>query len=100
MTVTTKDKAVIHQDKKFDFIRSKTSHRLYRRIICPACGNDKHFYEIAEDVVLTTRYTQNADGSFTPQSDESSILGEVRLYCVECNTDLSQFHNRFMEMLF
>ncbi|MDA8162497.1 MAG: hypothetical protein M0022_06285 [Desulfobacteraceae bacterium] len=100
MTVIMKDKAVVCQDKKFDFIRPETTQRLYRRIICPACGNDRHFYEVAEDVVITTRYIQNADGSFTPQSDESRILGEIRLYCVECDTDLSQFHDRFMEMLF
>ncbi|MGQ9500356.1 MAG: hypothetical protein ACUVQ6_08500 [Dissulfurimicrobium sp.] len=50
--------------------------------------------------MLTTRYMQNPDGSFTPQSDESRILGEVKLYCAECQTDMSKFHSRFMEMLF
>jgi len=70
------------------------------RIVCPHCGNDWHFYEVAEDVMLTTRYIQNPDGSFTPQSDESSILGEVKLFCGECKADLSQFHHRLMEMLF
>ncbi len=71
-----------------------------KRVVCPMCGNDWHFYEVAEDVMLTTRYIQNADGSFTPQSDESSILGEVKFFCGECNTDLTKFHNRLMEMLF
>jgi len=71
-----------------------------RRIVCPTCGNDWYFYEIAEDVVLTTRYCQNADGSFTPQSDDSRILGEIKLYCGECQADMSQFHDRFVGMLF
>ena len=73
---------------------------LGRRIVCPYCGNEKYFYEIAEDVMLTTRYIQNPDGSFTPHSDESRILGEVKLYCGECQADLSKFHDRFLEMLF
>jgi len=76
------------------------SLQMGKRVVCPRCGNDWHFYEVAEDVMLTTRYIQNADGSFTPQSDESSILGEVKFFCGECNTDLTQFHNRLMEMLF
>ncbi|HID97265.1 MAG TPA: hypothetical protein EYP57_03625 [Thermodesulfobacteriaceae bacterium] len=71
-----------------------------RRITCPICGNDWHFFEIAEDVMLTTRYVQNPDGSFTPRNDDSRILGEVKLYCGECKADISQFHDRFIEMLF
>ncbi len=71
-----------------------------RRIICPECGNDLLFYEIAEEVTLTTSYLQNADGSFTPQSDDSRILGTVKFYCAECNHDLTRFHNKFVEMLF
>ncbi|MFO8241192.1 MAG: hypothetical protein R6T90_09375 [Dissulfuribacterales bacterium] len=73
---------------------------LGRRIICPHCGNEWNFYQIAEEVKLTTRYIQNADGSFTPLNDDSRILGEVKLYCGECQADLSEFHNRFLEMLF
>ncbi|NDY42499.1 hypothetical protein G3N55_06540 [Dissulfurirhabdus thermomarina] len=71
-----------------------------RRIVCPHCGNDRHFFEVAEEVMLTTRYVQNEDGSFTPQSDDSQILGDIRFYCAECNADLSQYHGRFVEMLF
>ncbi len=71
-----------------------------RRIVCPECGNDLLFYEIAEDVTLTTSYLQNADGSFTPQSDDSRILGTVKLFCAECSHDLTRFHNQFVEMLF
>jgi hypothetical protein len=73
---------------------------LSRRIICPNCGNERNFYQIAEDVKLTTRYIQNADGSFTPLSDDSRILGEIKFYCGECQADLSEFYNRFLEMLF
>ena len=81
-------------------IHSRTDLHLGRRIICPHCGNDRNFYEIAEDVTLTTRYVQNCDGSFTPHSDDSRILGDVKLYCEECQADLIEFHNRFLEMLF
>ncbi|NIA08496.1 MAG: hypothetical protein GWP10_01645 [Nitrospiraceae bacterium] len=71
-----------------------------QRIVCPYCGNEKSFYEIAEDVILTTRYIQNPDGTFTRHGDGSRILGDVKLYCGECQADLSKFHNRFLEMLF
>ncbi len=70
------------------------------RIVCPNCGNDREFLEIADGVILTTRYVQNDDNSFTQEGDESQILGEIRFYCGECNTDLTQFHQRFLEMLF
>ena len=81
-------------------VHGQVNPYLGHRIICPYCGNEKCFYEIAEDVMLTTRYIQNPDGSFTPHSDESRILGEVKLYCGECQADLSKFHDRFLEMLF
>jgi len=70
------------------------------RILCPECGNDTEFYEVAEGVVITTRYLQNEDGSFSPAGDESQVLGEISFFCGECNADLSQFHQRFLEMLF
>lgn len=70
------------------------------RIICPKCGNDRYFHEIAEDVTITTQYIQNVDGSFTPQSDESNIMGEIKLFCSKCQTDLTEFHTQFVEMLF
>ncbi|MGQ9745982.1 MAG: hypothetical protein ACUVQV_08460 [Dissulfurimicrobium sp.] len=100
MTSTNKGKTKVKAGKTIGYICSELYPRLSRRIVCPTCGNDKYFYEIAEDVMLTTRYMQNPDGSFTPQSDESRILGEVKLYCAECQTDMSKFHSRFMEMLF
>ena len=70
------------------------------RIVCPNCGNDQEFLEVADGVILTTRYIQNDDSSFTQEGDDSQILGEIRFYCGECNSDLTQFHQRFLEMLF
>ncbi len=70
------------------------------RIVCPACGNDKDFLEVADDVILTSRYLQNDDGSFSQVDDDSQVLGDIRLYCAECNTDVSFFHQRFLDMLF
>ena len=82
-------------DKKHKFPGKNTL-----RITCPKCGNDTDFFEVADGVILTTRYVQNDDGSFTQEGDESQILGEIKFYCGECNTDLTQFHQRFLEMLF
>jgi len=70
------------------------------RIICPDCGNDTEFIEVAENVILSTLYIQNQDGSFTPEEDESQVVGEIKLICAQCETDLSIFHDRFAEMLF
>lgn len=58
------------------------------------------FVEVAENVIITTLYTQNDDGSFTLEKDDSQVLGAVKLVCAQCETDLSQFHGRFAEMLF
>lgn len=71
-----------------------------RRIVCPECANDLDFIEIADDVVITTRYIQNDDGSFTQEEDESQVLGEIKFFCGECDADLTEFHKRFLEMLF
>jgi DNA-directed RNA polymerase subunit M/transcription elongation factor TFIIS len=70
------------------------------RIVCPECGNDTDFVEVADDVIITTRYIQNDDSSFTQEDDESQVLGEIKFYCGECDADLSAFHQRFLEMLF
>lgn len=70
------------------------------RVICPECGNNKEFLEVADGVVLTTRYVQNRDGSFSQEEDESQVFGEVKFYCGECGSDLTRFHKRFLEMLF
>lgn len=70
------------------------------RIICPECGNDEDFIEVAENVIITTLYTQNQDGSFTLEEDDSQVLGPIKLLCAQCEADISQYHGRFAEMLF
>jgi hypothetical protein len=87
------------KEKKIQLIEQEKNLNCMR-IICPNCGNDTDFFEVADSVILTTRYVQNDDGSFSQDGDESQILGEIKLYCAECNVDLSQFHQRFVEMLF
>jgi hypothetical protein len=70
------------------------------RIVCPECANDIDFIEVAEDVIITTRYLQNGDGSFSQDDDESQVLGPIKFFCGECDADLTEFHQRFLEMLF
>ncbi len=70
------------------------------RISCPECGNDQDFLEIADEVILTSRYTQNNDCSFSQEGDEFQVLGEIKFFCAECNADLSHHHQRFLDMLF
>jgi len=67
---------------------------------CPYCGNDREFFEITDDVVTTTYYVQNPDGSFTIEDRNSQTLGDARLFCGSCEEDLSSFHQRFSEMIF
>ena len=83
-----------------DVNKSPSPRKTARLITCPNCGNDTDFFEVADGVILTTHYVQNPDSSFSQKGDESQILGEIRFFCGECNTDLSQFHQRFLEMLF
>ncbi len=71
-----------------------------RQIVCPDCGNNSDFLEVADNAVLTTRFIQNEDGTFSQELDDSQILGEIRFYCGECGADLTHFHKRFLEMLF
>ena len=78
----------------------RSTRKNIMRIKCPSCGNDAEFLEVADGVVLTTRYVQNEDGSFSQEGDESQILGEIKFYCGECNADLTEYHQRFLEMLF
>ena len=67
---------------------------------CPFCGNVAEFFEITDDVITTTHYTQNKDGSFTISEKSSQGLGDVKLFCGNCEEDLSSFHQRFSEMIF
>ena len=70
------------------------------RLICPNCGNDESFFELANDVLLTSHYTQNSDGSFSHDSDTTQVNGDVLLFCGSCQEDLSSYHQRFKEMIF
>lgn len=69
-------------------------------ITCPECNNNKEFLEVSDGVILTTRFIQNSDGSFSQELDDSQVLGQVKFYCGDCGADLTQFHKRFLEMLF
>ena len=71
-----------------------------QRITCPECTNNKDFLEVSDGVILTTRFLQNNDGSFSQELDDSQVLGQVKFYCGDCGADLTQFHKRFLEMLF
>lgn len=70
------------------------------RLTCPTCGNDEIFFELADDVLLTSHYTQNSDGSFSHDSDTTQVNGEVLFFCGSCQEDLSEYHQRFREMIF
>ena len=71
-----------------------------QRITCPECTNNKEFLEVSDGVILTTRFIQNNDGSFSQELDDSQVLGQVKFYCGDCGADLTHFHKRFLEMLF
>lgn len=70
------------------------------RITCPHCGNDRDFFELANDVVLTTFYSQNSDGSFSKENSSTEINGDMLLFCGACQEELSCYHQRFREMIF
>jgi hypothetical protein len=78
------------------FVQPKPANLLQ----CPNCGNDTDFFEVNEEIVTTTRYVQNSDGSFTPVDHTSETRGEARLFCGNCEEDLTFFHPRFSEMIF
>lgn len=70
------------------------------RVVCNTCGNKSDFVEIAENVLVTTRYKQNSDGSFTPEENDTEIFGAVKFLCGKCGEDLTQYHAHFLEMSF
>jgi DNA-directed RNA polymerase subunit M/transcription elongation factor TFIIS len=74
--------------------------KIVNRLTCPFCDNDSEFFEVAEDAIITTYYSQNKDGSFTANDQNSEILGNVRLYCGSCGENLDLYHQRFREMIF
>lgn len=67
---------------------------------CSHCGNESDFFEITDDVITTTHYVQNKDGSFTLENKSAQSLGDVKLFCGNCDEDLTSFHQRFSEMIF
>ena len=70
------------------------------RIICSECGNATDFVEVADNVIITTHFVQNRDGSFTKAETESHAIGEIRLFCGQCDTDMTQLHAHLREMIF
>ncbi len=80
--------------------KGASSHAKAAKISCPICGNDEDFLEVANGVILTSRYIQNEDGSFTLDGDESDILGEVKFFCGDCGADLTPYQQHFLDMLF
>lgn len=70
------------------------------RLVCPACGNGSRFIEIAEQVIMTTHFIQNRDGSFSSVDRETDVGGRVKLFCGKCSADISQFHSHLQEMKF
>lgn len=80
--------------------QSQTVH-VNNLLRCPECGNDREFVEVSAEVTTTTFYQQNPDGSFTPIDQESEqTSGSPRLYCGNCEKDLSALYERFAEMIF
>lgn len=79
---------------------SYTEPNVANLLKCPYCGNDSEFFEITDDVITTTHYIQNRDGSFTISEKSSQALGDVKLFCASCEEDLSTLHQRFSEMIF
>lgn len=83
------------------FRMSNNEPTIANRLTCPFCGNDIDFFQIAEDAIITTHFTQNGDGSFTQEVSDSQVLGEVKLFCGECEEELPpEFFDRFNEMVF
>jgi len=80
--------------------KGKSSQNKISRISCSHCGNDEDFLEVANGVILTSRFIQNEDGSFSLDDDESNILGEIKFFCGDCGSNLTEFHQHFLDMLF
>lgn len=70
------------------------------RISCTQCGNTKHFVEREENILVTTLYQQNNDGSFTTMDRSTEIFGAAQLLCGKCGADVTCFREHFLEMLF
>jgi hypothetical protein len=77
-----------------------TQPKVVNLLRCPHCGNASNFFEISDDVITTTHYIQNEDGSFTLEEKTSQSLGDVKFFCGNCEEDLTSLHQRFSEMIF
>lgn len=74
--------------------------KILNKLSCPACNNSSDFFEVAEDTIITTYYSQNKDGSFTQTDQNFETLGQVRLICGSCGENLDILHERFRELVF
>lgn len=63
------------------------------KIVCPYCGNQEEFYEVAENALMVVHYLQNEDGTFVPL-DENMEAGAIKFYCGRCQADLSHLRDR------
>lgn len=80
--------------------QQKILSKVVNRLRCPACGNEQCFFEINEDVVTTTHYNQNTDGSFTPEKRVDQSFGSSKLFCNDCEEDMTDNHQQFSKMIF
>ncbi|WP_022856092.1 hypothetical protein [Thermodesulfobacterium thermophilum] len=68
---------------------------LYReKIVCPNCQNSEDFYEVIENATIFVYYLQNEDGSLEALEEEIEVLGPVKFFCANCNTELTQMRNK------
>jgi len=68
---------------------------------CPSCGNTQTFLEIDDDVVTTTHYAQNPDGSFHLEERDFHSLGTPKLLCNNCEEEMTEQHyHQFSKMIF
>ncbi|MBM9518356.1 hypothetical protein JWG39_00825 [Desulforhopalus vacuolatus] len=81
-------------------MKQKAKPSLVNLIQCPKCGNSEKFFEVVDNIVETTWYTQNKDGSFILEESNFRHLGPPRLFCAVCEEDLTAWHQRFSEMIF
>lgn len=74
--------------------------KIANKLRCPSCGNEQCFFEINEDVITTTHYLQNTDGSFTLEERTEQSFGSPKLFCNECEEDMTNYHQQFSKMIF
>ena len=64
------------------------------KLVCPYCGNDEEFFEVAENAYVVVHFLQNEDGTFVPMEENMEITGVVKFYCGRCQADLSHLRDR------